>query len=383
MKKRILYDYQMFKRQQIGGVSRYFAELLRSRCHNGVENSLSIRKSLNFYLEQNDRYSRVVKKTRNHYKNFLLPIEFRGKRKLYRKYVEYTHKNQSNKEKVKKALRGGHFDIFHPTYYDPYFIEALKQRTMVLTVFDMIHEKFPDYFPLNDHTTTRKKQLCERANHIVAISHSTKADLVELFDIDPNKITVIHLANSLESPRETNELMLPQNYILFVGSRLRYKNFDTFYRSMIPLLKQENDLHLVCTEKPFTAQELAQFEVDGVGRQIVHHLATDGDLYQLYERALCFVYPSLYEGFGLPLLEAFSAGCPVISSKGGSLPEVGGKAALYIDPLNEKDIRGKIEEVISSTNTRKRLRKLGLERLKTFSWDRCRKEHADLYKSLQ
>ncbi|MEQ9825117.1 MAG: glycosyltransferase family 1 protein [Puniceicoccaceae bacterium] len=378
----VCYDHQIFASQRVGGISRYFSELVRQPCVGSVRNQLVLAKSLNCYLEGNPRYAGIVEQTRNHYRNFAWGLEFRGKHRLYQKYLQISRYKEINLRQSLRVVRRGNFDLFHPTYYDPYFLDVLGKIPMVLTVYDMIHEKFSAHFAAQDHTSEYKRQLCHRASHIIAISQSTKADLVEIFGIPPEKITVIHLANSLEPPPVEVKLELPERYVLFVGVRRGYKNFNAFFSAMLPLLRRDRDLHLLCTGYAFSKEETELFQSQGVQQQVCHFFASDWDLAELYSRATCFVFPSFYEGFGLPILEAYASGCPVVVSHTSSLPEVGGAAALYVDPSDPDDIREKVLQLLQNPSLRHQLREKGYEHLRHFSWEQCCQQHAALYQSL-
>ena len=162
--------------------------------------------------------------------------------------------------------------------------------------------------------------------------------------------------------------MLPENYVLFVGGRSGYKNFDTLWKAIIPLLKKDNNLHLVCTGARFSKQEIEAIHRENIHQQVHHISFNDQNMYTIYNLAKAFVFPSLYEGFGIPTLEAMMSNCPVILANTSSLPEVGGDAARYFDPLSVNDLSLNLQQVIYNENVRSALIEKGKQRATMFNW---------------
>ncbi len=211
----------------------------------------------------------------------------------------------------------------------------------------MIHEIYPEYFPLNDETSAWKKELAEKATKIIAISKNTKKDIIKYYGINSNKIDVIYLGNSLYDSGISNKIdrniigTMPKKYILFVGSRKIYKNFYFFVEAVAPVLQKDENLNLICVGGgPFSNDERFYLKSFNIDRQIYHYTVNDDTLSEVYKRAIALIYPSLYEGFGLPILEAYSCSCPVILSNTSSLPEIAGDAAAYFDPKDITSMRG-------------------------------------------
>jgi len=364
---KIFYDHQAFSIQDYGGVSRYFTELMKQfYLDNQLLFELSLRHSNNSNLK-NLSFS-------NHC-NFLKGINFTGKGPLL---------SQINKLFTINRIKKTDFDIFHPTYYDPYFLKYTK-KPFVLTIFDMIHEIYPEYFPWYNRIHANKRLLAERAEKIIAISKNTKKDVIKFLDIDPEKIEVIYLGNSIieninKNNTEIHETLLSSKYLLFVGNRENYKNFMFFLSSILPLFENEKEIKLICAGGGVFSAEEKQF-IDRLSLQnrVIQMPANDSLLGELYSHALAFVFPSLYEGFGIPVLEAFSCKCPVICSNSSSLPEVGGDAAWYFDPENQDSIVETISEVINDESIRNRMKEEGLVRLNYFSWSRTADDTKALY----
>jgi glycosyltransferase involved in cell wall biosynthesis len=287
-------------------------------------------------------------------------------------------------------LKKQDFDLFHPTYYDPYFQKYLEKKPFVLTVYDMIHELYPEYFSLNDPTKTAKKELIEKADSVIAISNNTKNDIIRFTDVDPDRISVIYLGNPFEftGPLSHGKISLEitsfkKPYLLFVGTRSGYKNFKFFISSFTKLLKNHENLHVYCAGGgPFTSDELNRLrELNLLAK--VHYVKTNDMIMKyLYENAQAFIFPSLYEGFGLPVLEAFSCGCPVVLSNSSSLSEIAGDAACYIDPDDGDSLIRGIESVLSDKDYHENFIRKGYERLKFFSWEKTARETKRVYDSL-
>jgi glycosyltransferase involved in cell wall biosynthesis len=201
--------------------------------------------------------------------------------------------------------------------------------------------------------------------------------------IPEEKISVIHLGTSwniVENCELTNESKEKQNYILFTGARTFYKNFNNFIYAVAPLLAKYN-LQLKCTGKPFENSESDLLKQQKIFDRTSVQFANEDELKELYANALCFVFPSLYEGFGIPILEAFACGCPLALSNASCFPEIAGNAGIYFEPESVENMREKIESVICSESLRNSLAIKGFERLKAFSWARCAEQTAKVYEN--
>jgi glycosyltransferase involved in cell wall biosynthesis len=309
-----------------------------------------------------------------HPRPFFYNLHFKGKTRLT---------TQLNMIYSENRIEKGDFDIFHPTYYNTYFLKNLKKKPYVLTVYDMIQELFPEMFK-GDSIAIQKKKVIECATKIIAISENTKTDIIKFYDIDPNKIEVVHLATSLKTQNPDITLNLPQKYILFVGDRWTYKNFNFFIRSISDILIEENNLYLICAGgRLFSEIELSLFEDLKIKKNVIHFpIINDSTLSQLYRKAILFIFPSLYEGFGIPVLEAFSCGCPVAVSNCSSFPEVGGDAVNFFDPNNSNSIRSAIENIVHNDALQNSLRVRGYQRLKLYSWERTALNTKKVYDNL-
>jgi glycosyltransferase involved in cell wall biosynthesis len=369
---KVLYDHQIFESQKIGGISRYFAELIK---YNSTA-QLSLKYSDNIYLHE-EYFKKYNIFPMDYIRNNFFPnFNFKGKGRLFRYYSKLFKKD--NVSTSIGCLRKSNFDVFHPTYYNAYFLKYLKNKPFVVTVYDMIHELFPQYFLDDKFTVPFKQRLITQADIIIAISENTKKDIVRFFPGLTEKIKVIYLGFSFEQLSDTKK---KKNYILFTGSRGGYKNFDNFVMAIAPLLIRYN-LQLVCTGEPFNNNEKHLFDHLSITDRTISKFASDNELIKLYSEAIVFIFPSLYEGFGIPVLEAFAAGCPAILSNTSSLPEIGGDAGVYFDPYSIDDMRCQIERVIISPSLQEEMIKKGKERVKLFPWKKCAEKTMEVYKKL-
>ncbi len=352
---KILYDHQTFY-QKIGGVSRYFTELLIELRKNQCEIFLSCYFSNNLYVNKVKRVKAI------------LPILNSHKLRMMMQTV--------NKILTIRLIRKNNFDIFHATQYSPYFIKYVNRKT-VITIHDMISEIYNN----NSLNSKNKSIVIPIADAIVAISQNTKNDILKFYPtINPNKIVVIHHGvRHLHYKSLTNYY---GNYILFVGQRDGYKNFSIFFEAIKNILQNDKSINLVCTGSKFSDLELRKIKEADITLQCFSISASNEELHSLYKYAKVFVFPSLYEGFGLPILEAFSNGCPVCLSNTSCFPEIAQDAALYFDPLSASDIKKCVESVVYSENISNDLVIRGYERVKHFSWEKSAQLHFELYKSL-
>lgn len=362
----IRYDYQIFCEQPYGGISRYFYELIqRLQQKKGVHIQLDILSADNIFLEQ------LRGKTAWN------ELQFKGKKDLNRllsnAYDSFASRMQP-------------FDIFHPTYYNKSSLSRTAGRPMVITIHDMIDERFHrDKKEFENILSVRAKHI-QQASKIIAVSQNTRKDLIELCGVAPEKIETIYHGNSFEKniTRRSLTRLIHADYILYTGKRYAYKNFNRFVESMVPVLKENPPIQLVCAGGgPFKASEINQFTQLGIQRQVVYQpIPTDEELAALYNHAIALVYPSLYEGFGLPIIEAFACSCPVITSAGSSTGEIAGNAAVLIDPNDTKDITEKIWEVMNNSTLQTEMIQKGLERATHFNWDKTAQQTFELYQSL-
>lgn len=361
----VLYDYQIFTAQKFGGISRYFVDLMKGiELIHGCAVSLEVVGNLNYYLPL------------KYYGNFSFPERFRKYHKRSNK-IEYK-----NKAITLNRLKNDQIDVFHPTYYDPYFIEEIN-KPLVVTVHDMIYENFPDLFHPNEPTAYHKRLHMQKADKIIAVSQRTKDDILKFYPAFENKVEVVYHGLDMSAALEYDEVTdLPERYILYVGARSGYKNFSLLLQAFSSVSKTDTDLKLIVAGHPFGIAEQEIIYRNGIQNSVLHIGATDNQLNTLYKKAIFFIYPSTYEGFGLPILEAFHNQCPVLLSDASCFPEIAGDAAAYFETFSVESLQEKIEFLLGSATERTSLIKLGNERLKSYSMSACVTNTVQLYKSL-
>lgn len=359
---KILYDHQIFSLQKYGGISKYFCELIKNIPPEHKFN-LSLILSDNQYLKEDYEFFKK--------KNIPLPDkEFRGKGFLKRK-IYYLNKQYS-----RRSISSNNYDLFHPTFYDNYFFDSLK-RPYIITIHDLIAFKFKDTFFRKETIRPQMEKAIKNANRIISISQNTKKDIVDIFNINPEKIDVIYHGYNKQCIK--TKLNNYGSYILFVGTRNGYKNFKTFARAVSCLLNKENGLKLICVGEPFSNEEIAELRRLKILKQTTALTVDEKTLNNLYSNALVFVYPSLYEGFGMPILEAYANNCPVCLSNTSCFPEIAQNAGIFFDPDDHESILSAIEKVIYDNDCSKEIVIAGQNRLTSFSWEKAAKETISSY----
>ncbi|ABR55980.1 MAG: hypothetical protein PWP15_87 [Methanothermococcus sp.] len=285
-------------------------------------------------------------------------------------------------------------DIIHSPENSSLFTK-LKNQLKIITVYDVIPLQFPETYA--KITVFRYKLLFSKtlntSNKIISISHHTKQDLIKHFKISEDKIKVIHLAaNENYKPLKENEINnIKQKYnlnypfILYVGTLEPRKNIPNLLKALYKLKKHSIKHKLVITGKKGWKYKSIFETIEKLNLQkdvIFTGYVPDEDLPALYNAADLFVYPSLYEGFGLPPLEAMQCGTPVITSNTSSLPEVVGDAGIMVNPYDVDELANKMYEVLTNDGIREELSKKGIERAKLFSWKKCAEEHLKVYEEV-
>lgn len=370
--------------QYFGGVSKCFCELI-SNLPEDVQTKIAIKQSNNVHLKEYGLVDNLAPATFDELKfSKLLPIP--GRHKLYTalnaiglcRGAEYYNRKVSI-----EALKSQNFDVFHPTFFESYFLKYIGNKPWVITVHDMMPELFPQYYRRRDRQILFKKKHLKEASAIVAVSETTKKDIVRLLGISPDKIDVIYHGGP--EPENINEKpLIKEPYFLYVGVRDAYKNFEQTVIDFSEFHKGHRETKLVCTGKGFTKEEIESFKKNGIENAIIHIKATDSQLKNLYANAIAFIYPSLYEGFGMPILEAYAYGCPVMLNDIEVFHEVAGNAAVFFKSKNgNSDLTQKMENLYNlPAESKQKMVADGYERLSKFSWKKSALQLADLYKSL-
>jgi glycosyltransferase involved in cell wall biosynthesis len=285
-------------------------------------------------------------------------------------------------------------DLVHGTNHSVY---PCKSSRKVMSIYDLTFLKYPSYV---DSVAKKYKNYVKRClqwtDLVITISKNSKKDIVEYLKVDPTRIYVTPLASRYYpdylpeelavQPQTSNEYDFSKPYLLFVSTLEPRKNITSLITAF-NLLKQEYEIehHLVIIgQKGWGYESIFSAIKSSTWERQIHHLdyLSDEMVALFYSKADVFVYPSHYEGFGLPVLEAMTLGAPVITSNTSSLPEVAGDAALLVDPNDPTDLAEAILKVISDSQFRRELIQKGKERAKLFSWERTAKETLKAYKSL-
>lgn len=368
MKPKIAYDPQIFSFQRYGGISRYFCE---------IASIISASHAANVKIVAPFFVCKYLEKINSNLIMGFKAPNFRPLKLLFRfcsMAFGYVYLLLLNPR------------IIHETYFFPYALGPKKSKR-VLTVYDMIHEKFASSQFSWDKASKYKALAVDRADHIICISEATKRDLIELFGVDAQKISVIYLgysASQKSSNLLTIDLKLPSRYLLYVGHRGGYKNFQRFIEAYALSNDIRQDFDVICFGgEVLSSEEVGMYTQLGISSEKITQLSGDDDvLFHLYQNAAAFIFPSLYEGFGLPPLEAMSNDCVVICSNAASIPEVVGDAGEYFDPNDVEDIKRAMETVLLQTERCEELKTLGRKRINHFSWERCASETMDVYAKL-
>ncbi|MFA5270025.1 MAG: glycosyltransferase family 1 protein [Patescibacteria group bacterium] len=367
-------DARLFGTAQAAGIGQYAEELVR-------------------YLVKHDAV--------NQYKVFVtgeagptFPIYAPNLTKLVVPFRHYTYSEQFLYPNILK--RAG-LDLIHYTNFNtPIFFRKIKS---VVTIHDLTLW----FFPGRKQKGAIKQLLyrivigraCRNANHIIAITEATKQDIVKWLKIDPAKITVVYEAASeryhqLIQPANLEQVKRKFNitkpYFLYTGQWRAHKNVIRLIRAFALLRRRyQLDHQLVLVGKVDSVYPQVMATIKELGLQddvVLTGYVADDELPYLYNGADCFVFPSLYEGFGLPPLEAMACGAPVVSSNVSCMPEVLGDAAIYFDPLSVEDMAKAMAEVGKNYTLKRELRAKGLRQAKLYSFDRMAEETLAVYRKV-
>lgn len=362
---RIAIDARAANVPQLTGVEYYTLRLIENLLHIGPQHTytLLLSEPPTPVLQNLNAVTHVVNKTLKPSKfwPFLrLPLEF--------------------------ALHPSRYDLFFsPVFALPY----ISAPVGVAAFHDLAYEFFPEYFTVYERYRQRffSRFSAGKASRLIAVSESTKNDLIKLYGVDESKISVIHIAYdeklfnfdlATKPTRLVSKSTSKGPYILFVGTMQGRKGVDRLLRAF-DLFKQrhQTNYRLILAgkkgwrdEKIWAAYQSMQHQNDVV----VTGYVPEKDLSALYAHADVFVFPSLYEGFGMPVLEAQACGTPVITSNTSSLPEVGGDAAYYVDPCNIEEIASAVANVVFNRRLREDFIDKGLVNVKRFSWEKVARQ---------
>ncbi len=360
---RIFYDGYIFAIQRSGGINRYFRNIMdrlpedttavltalerRENCFPGNR-----RVRLSCYPEKVSRLGPLTRIARRCYLNGV--------------------------EKLTSA------DVAHPTYHELLSGRPFKscKIPIVLTVHDMIPEIFSSQLDPSGRGAEAKRAAVAAADAIICVSENTKRDLIRMLDVQEERVSVIPLASELSAEMATGVRRgLDQPYVLFVGNRAFYKNFARLLLAMKKVTQSWPELRILVVGSSFSQTEQEWISALGLEKRIAQvSEISDPELAGLYRDSEAFVYPSLYEGFGIPPLEAMACGTVVIAARSSSIPEVVGEDAILFDPYSTEELAVSILSLREIGSSRSEYIRRGRERAMRYSWDRTAERTVDIYR---
>ncbi len=306
--------------------------------------------------------------------------------------INITNKLLWDQIGVPGAVRSEKIDlIFNPKLSIPLFAHSKK----IFTLHGLEQFALPNIFRWYDHIYFRimTPLYCRRADSIIVMTNTGKNDFIKYLNVKEDKIKVIYESyhKRFEAKKNKKYIMavkqkynLPEKYIFFIGGITPLKNFSNIVKSF-NIIRNKIPVKLVVAGFKRWKYES---DIDLIRRLrlkndvITLGFVPDNDLPYLYHLAQCLIFPSLYEGFGIPILEAQACECPVICSKTGCTPEVSGGAALLVNPYNRKEISQSIYDILNNKNLRKNLIAAGLENIKKFNWHKTAEQTLKLFKKI-
>ena len=354
---RVALDEQIFAVQSFGGISRLFFELARSYSGEVPLELLSIDAPIvNDYLLSDAALARQL-----------------GVRRASGPYAALA-------SYLTRRTRRTTADVIHHTFYLPRGLRDEQQAQRIVTVYDMIPELLPRTRRRLDFLT-EKHRYVTRADHVVCISESTRRDLLKVHPDVHVPITIAYPGvDSRFRPDAPRIPSLPEPYVLHVGNRSSYKDAGTLLRAFTAIAGDHADLSLVLVGGgPLTRDERAL--LGGFLPRVTQRTLSDQDMPAAYAQATLTVFPSRYEGFGLPAVEAMASGSPLILADTSSLPEVGGQAAAYFPPGDEHALATLMVALLADGARRDAMRAQGLERARQFTWARFAAANISAYEA--
>jgi len=369
---RVAYDREIFVRQQRGGVSRYFAELTAAFTHHP---ELLISPELLFTRTDNAHLRAMVPELTS----AMSPLH-----PVPRGIPRMVNSTDLVKDLYLRYRAGaspiiGAADWVHATYFRPMGADVRQARKLAVTLYDMTPESLGK--SLSSGPYRGKHELARRADLVIAISHTTAAQFAAFVPDHEHKIVVIPLGVDAAFYRaDHGRPSIDFPYLLFVGSRQQYKRFDLLVAAVQSVRARGLDLGLVIAGHPMSAEEQQQVRAALPANRLRHLTPADDELAALYQSAVAFVFPSQSEGFGLPILEAFASGCPVIASDIPVFREVAGAAAHYFTPGSSESLADAITAVTSDDTISTDMRALGHDRAAQASWLSTARKTAAAYR---
>lgn len=361
---RVAYDHRIFVHQKYGGISRYFARISEYMPQFGITPRIIAPFYQSEYLNDLPR-------------GMVWGRQFNVATQPLRPRVIL---DEAIARPLAAAFRA---DIVHESYHH-FRRVAPRSARIVTTVHDFIHELFPG---TGQEGLTRclDGQLA-RADRIICVSDSTRRDLARFYPQFEHKAVVVLHGFDADAGRATGPETPPhpKPYILYVGMRWRgYKNFEGLLAAYAGSARLRDLFDIVAVGGgAFTDEERGSIATKSLEGKVHQRNASDAELWTFYRGAALFVFPSLYEGFGIPPLEAMAADCPVVTMNVSAMPEVCGDAAEYAEPDDPASLTRAMENVLLSPGRADALRVAGRQQTRRFSWRECARQTAEVYHSL-
>lgn len=345
---RVRFSPDIFRAQVHGGVSRYITAIHRGLVARGIDSRILAGLHCNSYLGDAPRTVGLdVERLRPiRARQALTKVADRGLERIW-------------------CARPHDRTIWHKTMFDRHIPTAPR---LAVTVHDMIHERFPEQFGPRDVTPASKRPWCEAADVVFTNSENTRDDLLDRFRLRAEKVVVTPLGVTVAEPREGPLPFRERPWILYVGERSKpYKNWSGALDALAAL---GPEVGLACFGPAPTDDDHAAVAARGLSERVRFIGGDDEDLARVYRGASALVYPSHFEGFGLPPLEAMAHGCPVVAARAGAIPEVVGDAAILVDPADGAALAGALDRVVAGGDEIRTLTSAGRAHAATYTWDR-------------
>lgn len=356
---RVALDEQIFAIQPVGGISRMFSELARQF----LQGSPADVELVPFQTPIVNRY--VLEDVR-----LTGALQARAARNPWTALGSY----------FSRVGRPPKADIVHNTFYLPHGLDGRHAGKRIVTIHDMIPELMPRTRRRLDFLTLKQRYV-RSADQVICVSEATKQDLLKVYGLIEAPIHVIHHGVSDRFQPDIPRVdFLPERYILFVGHRHQYKDAEVLFRAFAQIAQSDLDLALLCVGgNGLSQRESSLLEELGIRGRVSQRFLSDELMASAYANAEVFVFPSHFEGFGLPALEAMASGIPTILARATSLPEIGGDAALYFEPGAVIELSAQISAVLNDFSLRRDLVQKGLKRSSAFTWERAAAATASVY----
>jgi glycosyltransferase involved in cell wall biosynthesis len=359
---RILYDGFIYA-QTAGGINRYFSRII-----NKLPDNYAPTLTVSCFSEI-DRPSHPQLQLVKYKRFWPEKISFRLEKYFFR-----------------TAVNTQGYDLIHPTYYSLLSMQEVKtlRAPVVVTVWDMLHEIFAEQLDPSGQQAEKKRKAITAAQAIICISENTKKDLLERYPSVERKVSVTYLAPGIDASISYGPEATPvRPYYIYVGGRWSYKNFGGLLAAFAKVISSYPDIALCIVGAPFNQTEEKLIAELKLSHNIEHYgYLNDSHLAKLYRHSIALVYPSLYEGFGLPPLEAMACGTAVVAANCSSIPEVVGDAGLLFNHKSKDDLADSLLHLLANPISRNNLISAGYRRLQAFSWEKTVSQTLNVYRSV-